>query len=1068
MSSPIPTAKPESRKRKRGHELRELFGKKQKSSQVPTSSSSQSLHSSDAGSIQEHAYRPSITVDESTLPAVEPIDVGASSYTHGTVHAPNARSRQPFISHNSKDPFNSNRISLQDEKQWRMAYKITAEKLNPEEKSQVDSDIVSSCSVHSVLDAANKARADRDENRWRYTKKNGEVVILREKFDRVVEGFAKYAGFIGTTTQHQQPDATNLVWAAARSLIEIYLNHKESVELIEGALKTIAVSMANCEFYASIFKDTLDKRFDDLETSDAWEKQLEQALPEFYAAILVFSIKVKGYFMSSAIGRINKSMKPFSMTFQPHLKEMENKEKTLRKLANMATMEGVKDIRRKIDIIGEMRELFVQISDKDALNWLSAINPISAYDFNKSRRLDGTCEWIFQTRKYQSWINGTGNRDLWVVGIPGAGKSVLATSLIDALRERKDTLSLYFFFREGDAQTMSPVEMVASIIAQLINSEIDKERLMRILKLRVQSSSYFTSKLNESRDLGQLSATLLEMLRGFPIPVIMLLDAMDECTDPSSVVRHLLDPAKNLSSIEHMMLLLSLDEGLQVQFLLTGRPNVHDIFATLPYVSTINMEVNEDIRKYVNERVAGNESLRRHESQIIATIYDNSQGMFRYAALVLEELNEYSPEPISKRLRTMPKGITGMYELILRRLGSRGGVWEHKMRQKLLLWVSLAYRPVKLGEMQYACATIEGDKSFDPDAVVFPTAKQMVASCGSLLELTSSYKFRFTHRTVKEFLLQPLDKLSETARNDERVTSCMVNEAEGHAWMTMTCVTQLFSNGLNQLETNLNGNEEVFRSFVSGMNRKGDQTGIPLSRSPFHYAVTYWINHAMKVPRGATGLSISRELWELVRGFFWNEDGMIFREWLRIFEYEREEWHEVPVQFHGKDALSLRCLRQVKEKWDIGGCIHVAASYGLVDILEWAHPDGLDFDTGDGFGQTPLMCAAEVGEEDAVKVLLTNSGVDINRTTCINKGCAGSCGMYTGTALIYAAAGNRIEVVKILLAQPGIDVDLVIHGNTALGRAAQNGFPEVIELLCRAGAKVSLMRGRMVRIPKIL
>jgi hypothetical protein len=66
-----------------------------------------------------------------------------------------------------------------------------------------------------------------------------------------------------------------------------------------------------------------------------------------------------------------------------------------------------------------MKELFVQISDKEALNWLHATTPKPTYDFNKERRLKGTCEWIFKTDKYRSWISGTGNRDLWVVGIPG-------------------------------------------------------------------------------------------------------------------------------------------------------------------------------------------------------------------------------------------------------------------------------------------------------------------------------------------------------------------------------------------------------------------------------------------------------------------------------------------------------------------------------------------------------------------------------------------------------------------------------------------------------------------------
>jgi hypothetical protein len=68
--------------------------------------------------------------------------------------------------------------------------------------------------------------------------------------------------------------------------------------------------------------------------------------------------------------------------------------------------------------VGEIKELFVQISDQRALQWLNAISSEPAYDFNKDRRLEGTCQWIFKMEKYISWISGTGSRDLWIVGIP--------------------------------------------------------------------------------------------------------------------------------------------------------------------------------------------------------------------------------------------------------------------------------------------------------------------------------------------------------------------------------------------------------------------------------------------------------------------------------------------------------------------------------------------------------------------------------------------------------------------------------------------------------------------------
>jgi hypothetical protein len=90
------------------------------------------------------------------------------------------------------------------------------------------------------------------------------------------------------------------------------------------------------------------------------------------------------------------------------------------------------------------------------------------------------------------------------------------------------------------------------------------------------------------------------------------------------------------------MMLPGIGELIDVRFLLTGRPVVHDIFSSLSNVSTIGMEVNENIRRCVTESVANNESLRRHKEQIIATIYENSAGMFRYAGTCSPSLYRFA------------------------------------------------------------------------------------------------------------------------------------------------------------------------------------------------------------------------------------------------------------------------------------------------------------------------------------------------------------------------------------------------------------------------------------------
>jgi hypothetical protein len=65
-------------------------------------------------------------------------------------------------------------------------------------------------------------------------------------------------------------------------------------------------------------------------------------------------------------GRFTNPLKPFSVSFQPHLNQIENKEKTLKQLATMATMEGVKGryTEKLIISLGRVFSQFQQIYGK--------------------------------------------------------------------------------------------------------------------------------------------------------------------------------------------------------------------------------------------------------------------------------------------------------------------------------------------------------------------------------------------------------------------------------------------------------------------------------------------------------------------------------------------------------------------------------------------------------------------------------------------------------------------------------------------------------------------------------
>jgi ankyrin len=135
------------------------------------------------------------------------------------------------------------------------------------------------------------------------------------------------------------------------------------------------------------------------------------------------------------------------------------------------------------------------------------------------------------------------------------------------------------------------------------------------------------------------------------------------------------------------------------------------------------------------------------------------------------------------------------------------------------------------------------------------------------------------------------------------------------------------------------------------------------------------------------------------------------------------------------------------------GPLHLAASYGLVDVLDWAHPEGIDFNVEAVFRSTPLWEATASGEECAVAVIVTKDGVDVN----ISNGL---------TPLVIAARDGHVGIVEILLRQVGIDVDKISsNGYSALDLAIKGRNEEIVRLLLEHGAKRAKSERRDLTVP---
>ncbi|KAI5669485.1 hypothetical protein M9H77_19338 [Catharanthus roseus] len=118
--------------------------------------------------------------------------------------------------------------------------------------------------------------------------------------------------------------------------------------------------------------------------------------------------------------------------------------------------------------------------------------------------------------------------------------------------------------------------------------------------------------------------------------------------------------------------------------------------------------------------------------------------------------------------------------------------------------------------------------------------------------------------------------------------------------------------------------------------------------------------------------------------------------------------------------------------------VHHAAGIGNVEMLKLLLPKGVDVDLQSDAG-TPLVWAAGHGQQDAVKILLENhANPNIENEDDI-------------TPLLSAVAAGSLPCLELLI-QAGAKVNVSAGGATPLHIAADNGSPEIINCLLKAGA----------------
>jgi hypothetical protein len=158
------------------------------------------------------------------------------------------------------------------------------------------------------------------------------------------------------------------------------------------------------------------------------------------------------------------------------------------------------------------------------LDWLTPIDYASQQQDFICRRQAGTGQWLLDSDEFQTWLN-TDKQTLFCPGIPGAGKTILTSIVVEDLttRFRNDKsvgiACLYFNFRRQHEQKLE--DQIASLLKQLLQRLSSVPDNVKFI--------YNQHKDKQTRpSLDEILKTLESIITTYS-RVYIVVDALDEC-----------------------------------------------------------------------------------------------------------------------------------------------------------------------------------------------------------------------------------------------------------------------------------------------------------------------------------------------------------------------------------------------------------------------------------------------------------------------------------------------------------------------------------------------------------
>ncbi|KAL9607381.1 MAG: hypothetical protein Q9167_007699, partial [Letrouitia subvulpina] len=476
------------------------------------------------------------------------------------------------------------------------------------------------------------------EKRWKFRRKNGDIVIVRDVYEKIIKWVSKFKE-VGDVAVQYDPGHASIPWAAVRFFLQLSINGVQIFGAMTEGMELVANHITRSALCEQLY----------LQGESVAKAQLEVALVKLYAAILKYLAKARKYYDKSTLHRMGKSVFETSdSSIRPllakiaeeqievdsccRLVDAENQLATL-ELTNVVQtsidsfeigvkgvlvdrsrteqeqlqrMKSILDsldqqpILRIADHIADVHDELEKERRRNILCWMSMVPSREHHKSAWATVMAGSGKWLQQTKEYIDWKRSSSSSILWIHGIPGCGKSKLICTIVQHLLDEKatnpSTSSLAYFYcavNAAEPQRSDSDEIMRAILKQIscfdANHPIQKPILREYRKRErdAEEDGLEPSKLTleETKNMI-LELTELNL-------VVIVIDALDEC-----------DAERRYELIDSLEDIVEASDSL-VKILVSSRDDI-DVVSRLDQCPNIYVGPNQnskDINRFIGLEV---------------------------------------------------------------------------------------------------------------------------------------------------------------------------------------------------------------------------------------------------------------------------------------------------------------------------------------------------------------------------------------------------------------------------------------------------------------------------------